>query len=65
MNVMTPSRCKQCDEPLVEIDHWGERLKGCIECNTWSGGKSAFVVQLSVEDFMALRALKSKTGQQT
>jgi len=22
---MPSSRCKQCNEPLVEIDHWGER----------------------------------------
>jgi hypothetical protein len=29
-----PSRCKQCDQPLVEIDHWGERLTGCPECVT-------------------------------
>jgi hypothetical protein len=26
---MPSSRCKQCDQPLVEIDHWGERLTGC------------------------------------
>jgi hypothetical protein len=23
------SRCKQCNQPMVEIDHWGERLTGC------------------------------------
>jgi hypothetical protein len=22
---MPSSRCKQCNQPLVEIDHWGER----------------------------------------
>jgi hypothetical protein len=26
---MPSNRCKQCDQPLVEIDHWGERLTGC------------------------------------
>jgi hypothetical protein len=28
----------QCDrgERLIEIDHSGERLVGCIECNRWS-----------------------------
>jgi hypothetical protein len=26
---MPSSRCKQCNQPLVEIDHWGERLTGC------------------------------------
>ena len=26
---MPSSRCKQCDQPLIEIDHYGERLAGC------------------------------------
>jgi hypothetical protein len=29
------NRCKQCDQPLVEIDHYGERLTGCPSCNRW------------------------------
>jgi hypothetical protein len=24
---MPSNRCKQCNQPLVEIDHWGERLR--------------------------------------
>jgi hypothetical protein len=60
---MPSSHCKQCNQPLVEIDHSGERLTGCIECNSWTGGKSAFVVQLSVEDFMALRAIRAAKTQ--
>jgi len=32
---MPSSRCKQCNQPLVEIDHWGERLTGCPTCNSW------------------------------
>jgi hypothetical protein len=28
--------CPQCHAPLMEIDHFGERLVGCIECNKWS-----------------------------
>ena len=32
--------CDRCDEPLIEIDHQGDRLLGCIECNCWRGGKS-------------------------
>ena len=36
--VLSSSRCKQCDQPLVEIDHWGERLVGCIKCNLWRKG---------------------------
>jgi uncharacterized Zn finger protein (UPF0148 family) len=26
--------CPQCHAPLIEIDHFGERLVGCMECNT-------------------------------
>jgi hypothetical protein len=28
VRTMPSSRCKKCDQPLVEIDHWGERLTG-------------------------------------
>jgi hypothetical protein len=51
-----PSRCKQCDQPLVEIDHWGERLTGYPKCNRWqaSTGESC---RLAPDDIVALRAL--------
>ena len=49
--------CDRCEHPLIEIDHYGERLKGCLQCNCWKGDKSAFIVELSVEDFEALRDL--------
>ena len=42
--------CFQCIRPLIEIDHYGERLTGCLECNVWRGSKRAFIVELSVED---------------
>jgi hypothetical protein len=32
--------CDRCKRPLIEIDHYGERLTGCIECNTWRGGST-------------------------
>ena len=28
--------CPHCHRPLIEIDYYGERLIGCIECNRWS-----------------------------
>jgi len=28
---------KQCNQRLVEIDHYGERLIGCINCNRGVG----------------------------
>ena len=51
--------CDRCEQPLIDIDHYGERLTGCIECNCWRGDKSAFIVELSLEDFQALRGLET------
>jgi hypothetical protein len=43
--------CPDCHAPLIEIDHYGERLIGCVECNQWKwrGGKS-LVVELPQSD---------------
>src|SRR5918995_956288 len=27
--------CGQCDLPLIELDAYGERLRGCVGCNQW------------------------------
>jgi hypothetical protein len=50
--------CKQCNQPLVEIDHWGERLTGCPKCNRWQTADGE-PCRLAPDDIMALRALKS------
>ena len=50
--------CDRCGERIIEIDRRGERLTGCAGCNCWSGDKSAFIVELSVEEIEALRGLK-------
>ena len=43
---------------LMQIDHYGDQLTGCVACNVWRGGdKSAFVVELAVEDWEALREI--------
>ena len=36
MNPLVDSRCPRCNGPLIEIDRFGERLIGCIECNRWT-----------------------------
>lgn len=46
--------CKRCGAPLIEVDHRGDRLVGCPDCNAWQGDKGAFVVELNVEDWEAL-----------
>ena len=48
----------QSQDRISKRDHRDcERLTGCIECNCWRGDKSPFMVELSVEDFAALRGL--------
>jgi hypothetical protein len=47
--------CDRCYQPLIEIERYREQLIGCIDCNCWRGNKSAFVVELTVEDVQALR----------
>ena len=48
--------CRECKQPLLEIDHFGERLIGCIDCNRWSwrGGKQLFW-ELPEDHIRALR----------
>ena len=47
-----------CGGELIDIDRYGELLTGCMECNRWRSSKSAFAVELSPEDFRALRELE-------
>jgi hypothetical protein len=52
--------CDSCGEQLIEIDRYGERLTGCVECNQWLSERRAFVVELSVEDVEVLRSAQRK-----
>jgi hypothetical protein len=47
--------CDRCNEPMIEIEHDGEQLIGCMDCNCWKGSRSAFIVDLSIEEVQALR----------
>jgi hypothetical protein len=48
--------CLQCREPLTEIDNYGKRLIGCVECNRWTTqGSEHVTMQLPEEDIEALR----------
>jgi hypothetical protein len=53
------SRCKQCDEPLVEIDNYSERLIGCIECNQWTWRGSKRLIALPHRMLLAMRRASS------
>jgi hypothetical protein len=50
--------CDLCKQPIIEIDYFSydsDQLIGCIECNSWRGKRSAFIIRLSIEDIQALR----------
>ena len=57
------SRCKQCNQRLVEIDNYGERLIGCIECNRWSWRGSKRPIELPEDDLEALKAVASSKAR--
>ena len=54
-----PSSCDRCGSPLIQIDHYGNQLTGCLACNVWRGDKGAFIVELAVEDWEALGKLRN------
>ena len=53
-----PDTCLHCGNPIIEIDRYGERLIGCIECNrwTWPTSKESVSMALPEDDLIALRA---------
>jgi hypothetical protein len=49
--------CERCSGKLVEIDHYGERLTGCLKCNRWQAATGEWC-RLAPDDIVALRALQ-------
>jgi hypothetical protein len=50
------NQCPNCRGAVIEIDHYGERLIGCIECNRWIWrGSERLLMELPEEDIEALR----------
>jgi hypothetical protein len=54
-----PGRCNRCGASLIQIDHHGNRLTGCLACNRWQGDVNAFVVEVEVEDWTAFGKLSN------
>jgi hypothetical protein len=50
--------CELCEGRLIEMNRYGERLTGCVECNQWLSERSAFVVELSVEEIVAIKGVQ-------
>jgi len=51
--------CRECKQPLVEIDNRGKRLTGCMTCNIWWSSDDK-KVRLSEDDLAALHELRRK-----
>jgi hypothetical protein len=56
---LTPNEAGE--RPLIEIDHYGQRFIGCIECNRWGfrGCKRLFM-ELPEEELEALRRIRKR-----
>ena len=52
---MSDKVCPHCNRPLMEIDHYGEVLVGCIDCNRWGHpGDDKLIMELMDSDLEAL-----------
>ena len=51
--------CSQCNGLLIEIDFYGERLVGCLDCNRWTRDGWLFI-HLPEEDLEALRSDRAR-----
>jgi hypothetical protein len=49
--------CSQCNLPLIELDAYGERLCGCVECNNCQSLGSGEWHRLANDDIIALKAM--------
>jgi hypothetical protein len=53
--------CRYCNRPLMKIDHYGEVLIGCIDCNRWGHpGDKELIMEMLQDDLEALRASVSR-----
>jgi hypothetical protein len=52
-------QCERCKLRLVELDAYGERLRGCLGCNRWHVLSTGEWRQLPEDDIAALRGLGS------
>ena len=50
--------CNQCKQVLIDIDHCGECLTGCLTCNLWAPAGGTRWERLSEEDLRALHLLR-------
>ena len=47
----------------MKIDHYGEVLVGCIDCNRWGHpGDDKLIIELMESDLEALRGTRGESG---
>ena len=47
---MSGQVCPYCNRLLMEIDRYGERLIGCVDCNRWGHpGDKQLIMELPVK----------------
>jgi hypothetical protein len=55
--------CPYCNRTLNRIDHYGEVLVGCIDCNRWGRpGDKTLIMELMEDDLEALRQSRGESG---
>ena len=60
---MNDKVCPYCSRPLMQIDHYGEVLVGCIDCNRWGRpGDDKLIMELMDSDLEALRGMRGESG---
>ena len=62
---MAEVTCFHCKSSLIEIDRYGQRLVGCLNCNRWSSPGSSRVVELTKDEVWALRRMRRRSQRET
>ena len=58
----TRRSCHKCRRRMLELDYYGERLKGCPDCNVWvrdDGSRR----KIPEHDIAALKAVREKPSR--
>jgi hypothetical protein len=56
-------QCDRCGERLIEIDRYGERLTGCIECNQGAANELRLLFRSPLRTFRLFEGLRSMVGK--
>jgi hypothetical protein len=54
--------CGRCKRPLIEIDHYGERLIGCVEHPALTGVLATALRRFPLEAFKLIAPFRSRSA---